>query len=123
MAAVMIRVAGALLSDIWAKTYREVSEPRVGRVLTEMGGWSVWTAGQPVQLEQNDGDGRGEKGKAWHSQEEGQPCLLLLFSFSSLGLCVWGRNDLLNFCFFHCCASPTHLCQADWALMSLPKQN
>lgn len=37
----MIRVAGALLSDIWAKTYREVNKPRVGRVLTEVGGWCM----------------------------------------------------------------------------------
>lgn len=120
----MIRVAGALLSEAWAKTYREVSKPRVGRVLTEVGGWSVWTAGQPVQLRQNDGDGRREKGtRPGTARRKASHASFLLFSFSFLGLYVWGRNSLLDFCFFHCCASPSHPCQAYWALMSLPKQN
>lgn len=119
-AAVMIRVTGALLSDAWAKTYEQVSKPRVGRVLTEMGGWSVWTAGQPMQLEQNGGDGREEKGTSPSTaRRKASHAFFLLFSFSFQGLCVWERNSLLDFCVFHCCAGPTHLCQAYWALTSL----
>lgn len=118
-AAVMIRVTRALLSDAWAKTYTEVSKPRVGRMLTEVGGWSVWTAGQPMQLEKNGEDGSEEKGSRL-AQPGGRPAMLLSFI---PGPCVWGKNCLLHFCVFHCCASPTHLCQAYWALTWLPKQN
>lgn len=98
-AAVMIRVTGALLSDAWAKTYEQVSKPRVGRVLTEMGGWSVWTAGQPMQLEQNGGDGR-EGYKSQHSQEEGQPCFLPAFFLLIPGSQCLGKKQPPRFLCF-----------------------